>query len=187
MEAKETIGGAAQAWAASSLVPRHGKPAHLSVPVFQGAARDMLAALEGYDFETVISLIELGVPVDYVGARDETALIKAAGHAQSEGVVKVLIEHGANVDHANAFRRTGLMKAAAAGNLGQAKILVEAGADLFLQDCKRKTALDCKFFDSEWTNCTGRTQLRNSPQSPPFPFLTCRGKAWAASKCHSVS
>ena len=146
MEVKETVGGSAQeAWAASSLVPRHGKPAHLTVPVFQGAARDMLDALERYNFETIISLVQLGVPVDYVGSRNETALIKAAGHARSEGAVKVLIEYGANVDHANSFGRTGLMKAAAAGNLGQVKILVAAGADLFLQDCKRKTALDCKF------------------------------------------
>ena len=146
MEAEETKRKSAKAWASPSLVPRHGKPAHVSVPAFQGAARDMLNALDRYDFETIISLVEFGVPVDYAGPRKETALIKAAGHEQSEGALKVLIEYGADLDHVNAFRRTALMKAAAAGHLSHVKLLVEAGADLFRQDCKRKTALDCKSY-----------------------------------------
>ena len=70
---------------AASLVPKFGMPAFESTFAYEHHAKEYAKALDTYDFEQVLTLIEYGFPIDYADHRSETALIKAAGHEHGQG------------------------------------------------------------------------------------------------------
>jgi len=86
-------------------------------------------AAKAGDAETVIALLDAGVPVDHTDKEyGQTALHYAAREGRKEAV-QVLVARGANVNARNKDLRTPLHWAAANGTASVIRILAEAGAD----------------------------------------------------------
>ena len=81
------------------------------------------------DSQTLVDLIDQGMPVDLQDDAGNTALMLAAysGHA---GAVQALIRHGANVDLCNARNQSPIAGALFKGEDEIVRLLRDAGADL---------------------------------------------------------
>lgn len=110
------------------------------------------AAAQGVD-KLVARLLELGVDPNRRYGGEVTALMWAAGHADSApasgalSAVKLLIAHGAKVDLVDDRGRSALMVAAALGHAEIVGTLLEAGADRALRDKGGKSAADLAVSD----------------------------------------
>ena len=74
-------------------------------------------------------------------AHGDTTLIMAS-REKSHDMVALLLDRGASVDAVNHAGRSALVEAALWGRLENAKLLIGAGADRRLRDCKNHTAAD---------------------------------------------
>lgn len=99
------------------------------------------------DEETLRLLLQLGAKADQITSRyDGTALI-AAAHLGHDGVVRQLIAAGAPLDHVNNLHWTAVIESIVLGDGGKRhqatlKALIDAGANLQLQDRQGRTPLE---------------------------------------------
>ena len=93
--------------------------------------KPFLAAARDGDFDTVVRLLDEGVPVDVYSRNKTTALIRAAGEGH-EQIVKLLLDRGADINACNdlGFDETPLTRAAEKGRLSIVTTLLAAGASV---------------------------------------------------------
>jgi ankyrin repeat protein len=105
----------------------------------------ILAAKKGH-IDMVKALISVGAKNDPIDKFGYTALMYAASRGHTE-VVKELLKFKNNLINSteNMNNRTALILAADKGNLETVKVLIEAGADVTIEDVNGETALDKTF------------------------------------------
>lgn len=100
--------------------------------------KPFLAAARDGDLNTVIRLLDEGVPVDVYSRNKSTALIRAAGEGH-EQIVNLLLNRGADIKICNEVGETALTRAAEKGRLSMVAILLAAGATV--DGCSRHSSV----------------------------------------------
>ena len=93
--------------------------------------KPFLAAARDGDLNTVVRLLDEGVPVDVYSRNKSTALIRAAGEGH-EQIVKLLLDRGADINACNevGFNETALTRAAEKGRSSIVATLLASGASV---------------------------------------------------------
>ena len=92
------------------------------------------------DIEAIEYLLSVGVPVDYHGYDDRSALFSATKD-ESYQAADYLISHGANINFQDKYGRSALFVPAMTGKLSVAKYLIAHGISVNLRDERGRTAL----------------------------------------------
>ncbi|NRG18420.1 ankyrin repeat domain-containing protein [Rhizobiales bacterium] len=120
--------------------------ADVSQPDAAGRTPLMVAAKKG-SVRMAEELIRLGADVNKsqnggINEVGETALMKAAWRPQNAAMLELLVGKGADPNATNKHGKTALMMAAIAGNLENARFLVESGAEVSKSSNDGSTAID---------------------------------------------
>lgn len=100
------------------------------------------ALLDAKDASLAKQLIDDGIDTRWVSAYGErNALMLAAGNSTPD-VVQAILARGGKPNAQSAFGLTALMYAAGAGRIGNARVLLTAGAKKDMKDSKGRRALD---------------------------------------------
>jgi ankyrin repeat protein len=104
-------------------------------PEYNGDPEALLGAIERDDLETVITLIDAGIDIDFLWpklSRGEgmTAMGWTSSVSREVAIMQELIRGGGDVNKADVYGWTPLHHAAYGGNEEMVKFLVGAGADI---------------------------------------------------------
>jgi len=103
--------------------------------------REFLASVKSGDEKRAQSFLDRGANVNARDDKDETALLWAAKNGQ-EPMVKMLLARKASPDAPDADGATALIHASMKGFVTMAASIIDAGADIMLEDRHGKKALD---------------------------------------------
>jgi len=127
----------------------------------------MWAAMFNHNPETITALVELGVDINAVNRRLETALMLAARSSSNPKVITALVKNGADINAGHRYGITPLMWAAwLNSNPAIVSALLEHGADANIKDNYGQMAVDFAIHNPHLANAAVFQKLYGLSQSP---------------------